>query len=472
MSRSAKLFLFAVGSLAALALLMAAVAAALLPVKAKPWVESLASQALDMEVHVGGRVALGFLPNPHITLADMHVRKRGGEIASVKEVDLGFELLPLLHREVWIKSIGLKQLRLAIERDREGKLNVVRTSRANGTFRAQIVESVSVSDATLLYADEQSGQEIEAADCTLHVSHLRLPSGGSSDVLKNLSFAAKLACKQIGTRSFVASDVRLSVDGKDGIFDFDPVTMRLFGGHGSGNLRAEVSGALPVYHVRYGLTQFRIEEFFKPLSPQTVGEGAMDFSASLSLRGKTLDALKRSIAGEASLHGDNLTLATGDLDKKFARYESSQSFNLVDVSAVFFAGPLALGVTKGFHFARIFEGSAGSTPIRTLVSHWQVEHGVAHATDVAMATPENRVALKGALDFVNGRFDEVTVALIDAKGCPRVQQRVRGPFSQPVVEKPSVLKALAGPTRKLLEQAKGLFGGECEVFYAGSVAPK
>jgi AsmA protein len=189
----------------------------------------------------------------------------------------------------------------------------------------------------------------------------------------------------------------------------------------------------------------------------------------LSLRGKTTDALKRSVEGEASLHGEDLRLAIGDLDKKFARYESSQSFNLVDVGAFFFIGPLGVGITKGYDFARIFEGSGGSTTISRLVSGWQIEHGVAHATDVAMATPKNRVALKGGLDFVIGRYDDVTVALIDTKGCARVQQKIHGPFRQPQVEKPNVLRSLAGPTAKLIRQAKELFGGSCEVFYAGSV---
>jgi AsmA protein len=69
------------------------------------------------------------------------------------------------------------------------------------------------------------------------------------------------------------------------------------------------------------------------------------------------------------------------------------------------------------------------------------------------------------------RFDEVTVALIDDKGCARVKQRIHGPFRQPEVEKPDVLSALTGPTRKLLERAKDLFGNECDVFYAGSVVP-
>jgi hypothetical protein len=196
----------------------------------------------------------------------------------------------------------------------------------------------------------------------------------------------------------------------------------------------------------------------------------MDFSATLSLRGKTTGALLPSVEGTASLRGDNLRLAIGDLDKKLSRYESSQTFNLVDVGAFFFAGPLGLAVAKGYNFARIFQGSEGTTTMRTLVSEWQVEHGVAQARDVAMATRENRIALKGGLDFVNGQYDEVTVAVIDGRGCVRVQQKVHGPFMNPVVEKPSVLGTLTGPTRTLLRQAKRLLGGKCAVFYAGSVA--
>jgi hypothetical protein len=63
------------------------------------------------------------------------------------------------------------------------------------------------------------------------------------------------------------------------------------------------------------------------------------------------------------------------------------------------------------------------------------------------------------------------VAVIDARGCAEVEQKIRGSFSKPEVEKPSILTSLAGPARKLLRQAKGLFGWHCDVFYAGSVAP-
>ena len=89
-----------------------------------------------------------------------------------------------------------------------------------------------------------------------------------------------------------------------------------------------------------------------------------------------------------------------------------------------------------------------------------------------MVTYENRIALQGKLDFVNERYDDVTVALIDAKGCVLVEQEMRGSFHNPEVEKPSMLQSLAGPALELLKQGKDfLTGAECDVFYTGSVAP-
>jgi len=198
----------------------------------------------------------------------------------------------------------------------------------------------------------------------------------------------------------------------------------------------------------------------------------MDFSANLSMQGKTVNEMIQTVEGQISLRGENLTLNGSDLDREFARFESSQTFSLVDAGAFFFVGPLGLAATKGYDFAGIFRGSEGSSEIRTLVSDWKVEHGVAQAQDVAMATNQNRIALIGKLDFVNEQFDDMTMALVDAQGCAMVLQKIRGSFRKPVVEKPGVLKSLAGPALKLLKKGRDIFpGGECEVFYAGSVAP-
>jgi len=441
----------------------------ILGVNAKRQVQTLVSDALEMEVNVGGRVDIGFFPSLHITMENVQIRNRGSEIASAAQASLGIELFPLLHAEVRMDSIGLKHVRISIQRQRDGKFNFETRTALKRTFPD--VARIFLSDATLLYTDQQSGKALEADFCDLNVHHLQLSKNKSATPLKILTFTGVLACEEIRTKDLVLSQVNFSIDGKEGVFDLNPVTMRVFGGQGSGDIRADFSGSVPEYHVRYSLSKFHLAEFFKTLSPRNVGDGPMDFSANMSMKGKTTDEIVRSAGGEASLHAHDLTLGIGDIDKELSSYESSQSFNLVDVGAFFFAGPLGVVITKGYNFASIFQSSRGSSQIRTLVSKWNIEHGVAQAKDVAMATKENRIALNGELDFVNGRFREVTVALIDAQGCPRVQQKIRGSFSKPEVERPSILTSLTGPTRKLLRHAESLFGGHCDVFYAGSVAP-
>ena len=473
MSKSLKNISFAIGTLIVLLVLIAIALRLFFDVNAyKPRFETTASDTLGMEVRIGGRLGIGFFPGLLVTLEDTHIRNRGVDIATAKKATLGIEFLPLLQNKVRIEKIALEHTRISIEQGMDGKFNFEKSEATSGTLPALNLAKVSISDGSLLYADKRSGEGFEAKDCSLEVNHLRLSERKRPGIMKSLSLVAELACGEIRTKDYAASDLKFSLAGKNGVFDLKPLTMSISGAQGSGNILADFTGAVPLYRTSYTLPQFRIEEFFKTLSPHKLAEGSMEFSMNLSMRGNTVNELKRSAAGRITLRGKNLTLNGRDLDREFARFESSQNFNLVDVGAYFLTGPLGLVVTKGYNFARIFQGTGGSSEIRTLVSDWKVDHGVAQAQDVAMATNENRVALQGALDLVNERFDDVTLALIDAKGCAKVRQKIRGSFQKPIVEKPSTLKSLAGPVLKLLKKVKNLLpGGECEVFYAGSVEP-
>lgn len=475
MSKSLKSILFAiVGLIGLLSLISVALFFFVGTSGYKSRLEKAASEALGMEVHVGGRLGIAFFSDLHVRLDDVHIRNREMEIASAKEANLEIALLPLLHKEVRIRRIGLQRPRISIKRDRDSVFNFEKRKETKRTFFTLDLDNLSLTDGAFFYKDEQSGEGFEMGNFNLDVRSLRITGGNSAEFLKNLSFTAEFACREIRTKGLVFSDVKFTGKGKNGIFALNPVTMRLFSGQGSGSIGADFSGPVPHYSVRSSLAKFRIEEYFKTLSSKKVAEGSMDFSASLSMRGNTAKEITQTTGGEISLRGENLTLYGTDLDREFARFESSQTFNLVDVGAFFFAGPIGLAVTKGYNFESIFQGSGDSSSIGKLFSDWKVERGIAQAKDVAMATKQNRIALKGRINFVNESFDDVTIALIDARGCARVQQKIRGPFRKPVVEKPNVLMSLAGPAFNLLKWARDLFTGEkCEAFYTGSVpAPK
>jgi uncharacterized protein involved in outer membrane biogenesis len=437
----------------------------------KPQLEAAASDTLGMDVRIG-RLSVGLFPALHLGMEDARILdERGEAVASAKRTSLGIDLLPLLRRELRLRRIQLTQPRLSIERDSTGRVNVERLKKGAELLRALDGASVTLSDGTLSYSDARSGEKVEATHCDLAVSRMRhLGSGKPTHPMKGLSLKAELTCGEIRGKRFSASALHVSIHGQDGVIDLNPATMRLFGARAAGTLRADFSDTLPRYQVHCSLPGFQIEEFLKILSPEKTVVGTMNFSASLSTQGKTRRELLRAAAGEISLRGSDLTILGNDLDRELSRFKSSQHFNLVDVGAVFFAGPMGLAVTKGYNFASLFKGSGGSCSIGTLVSDWRVEGGVARAKDVAMATPQHRIALQGGLDFVNEQFADVTVAVINGDGCAEARQVIRGPFGKPTVDKPHILKSLAGPVLKLMKQTKDLVT-PCEVFYSGSVAP-
>ena len=250
--------------------------------------------------------------------------------------------------------------------------------------------------------------------------------------------------------------------------------LTFFGGKCSGKIVAHISGRMHRYFLIFRLTNFRIEQYLKTFLPGQIAKGPMNFTANLYLQGDTADELKRSAKGYVSLSGDNLQLFGSDLDRQFERFESSQNFNLFDAGAYFFVGPLGLLATKGYNFANVLKSSGGTSNIGRLFSSWKIDGGTALAGDVAMATKKYRVVLNGKIDFTRERFDDITLAIVNSKGCAIVKQKITGTFKKPVAEKPVFLVALAGPALNLFKKGRDLFsGGDREVFYKGSVpAPK
>lgn len=424
------------------------------------------SQALDMELSLTGRPTLRLFPRPELTLDGVQLRRQGVQILSAKRVTARVVLLSLLGDEPRLRSVVLTEPVLQLERGRDGRFNVEPPQAAASATRAW--PEVSLSGARVVFVDRRDGHDFEADDCSGGVQRLQGPA-----LLRELSFTADLACGQFRSGGLTLLDLRFAVDAKGGVVDLKPLSAKLFATAGEGSIRADFSGAVPAYRLVYSLRQFPIEAFFRTMALPSLATGPMDFSAALATRGDTPKELKQALAGQVSLRGKGLTFVGTDLDASVERFESSQSFSLVDIGAVFFAGPAGLLVTKGFDFAKVSR-SGGRSEIRTLVSDWKLEQGTAKVVDVAMATRANRVVLHGGLDLVNERFEDVSIALVDAKGCVRLKQAIHGGFQQPVVEKPNAIAALAGPAVRLLQKGSELlFGSQCEVFYAGTVeAPR
>jgi hypothetical protein len=110
----------------------------------------------------------------------------GSEIASAAQASLRIELFPLLHKEIRMDSVGLKHVRISIERQRDGRFNFETRTEIKRTFPPTNVARVSLSDATLLYTDQQSGKGLEVDSCDVDVRHLQLSKTKSAAPLESI----------------------------------------------------------------------------------------------------------------------------------------------------------------------------------------------------------------------------------------------------------------------------------------------
>jgi hypothetical protein len=78
--------------------------------------------------------------------------------------------------------------------------------------------------------------------------------------------------------------------------------------------------------------------------------------------------------------------------------------------------------------------------------------------------------MTGGLNFITERFEDVTVAVLDKRGCAVYSEEVKGPFRDPQIAKQSIFASIAGSVMNPLKEGwEFLQGEQCPVFYAGSV---
>ena len=448
----------------------------LLDLKAfKPQIEAAASHDLGMDVRIRGRMGIALFPDFVISLKDISVRNGGADIVTIDKMRIAPKLISLMRREVQISRIWLVKPVFSIVRYKNGMFNFEKPS---STLFEKIlaVKKVTISQGNLVYTDEKSGGKIRVDGFDLTISNLSYSGMGSADPFRNISFTGDIRCKILKIDNFTLMNLVMRTAGEKGIFDVKPVRMGIFGGTGNGSIHVDLTGASPHYRVIYTLNRFRIEELIQAFSPGKIPiksmEGLTNFSADLTAKGKSADELKRSLNGDLSLNGENLMLYNLDIDALIPKYERSQNFNLVDVGAFFLVGPFGPVLTKSYNFASLYEElQGGKGIIRKLVSVWKVKNGIARATDVALASQKHRIAMKGELNFINDRFVDVIVAVLDKRGCAVYSQKVHGPFRKPRIEKVSILKSMSGSVLNALGDTwKFIQGVECTVFYSGSVA--
>jgi uncharacterized protein involved in outer membrane biogenesis len=473
MNAKKKKVLFVLGGVGAVLVLAVVIFALTFDINSyRPRIEAAASGATGLEVKVNGKMGLSFFPFG-ISAKDIHVSNKAGEILSLEDLKLGAELMPLLKSQLKVTSCELVKPAVTIVKDADGKYNFEGTeknSTRGGTGVAFSLNEFRLSKGVLVYLDKKTGEKTELKEINLAIRDLTLVDI-SRVIIRNISFTGNLDCQELRKGDLEIDNIKSPVKAEKGVIHLAPLTMDIVGAKGEGNVTADKSEADAVYKINLKVSKLDFAKLQESFGTKKLIGGKGDLVASLTMKEKGGRNLLSGMDGTFSLRGDNLVIYTMDLDKVLSSYETSQKFSLVDVGAFFIAGPLSTVALKGYRYGDVYYQTQGGPGVITqFISHWKIKNGVADATDCALATHHNRVALKGKLDLVNERYEDVIVALLDDKGCAKFTQGIKGPFGSPQIGAVSAFESLAGPISHLYRKAKRfLRGGKCEVFYNGSV---
>jgi uncharacterized protein involved in outer membrane biogenesis len=430
--------------------------------------ERRASAALGVDLMIEGPVGFGLWPTPRITAESVQLVHGDARVAEIELVRLQLAIAPLFMGRVQIRRLGLDGADIRIVRDASGRYNFG----VPGQERAQLdlPPSVSFADTAISYLDEASGASFRASNCEGRLPRLAVLASEGAWPLARLEADGEVRCGTLRRPDFDLLDLEIEGHAREGRLTLDPVELVVFGGQGRGRLEADFSVGIPTWSLDFTVEGFELEAALQALEPEARAEGQLTFSAELSATGEAWEAVVGSLEGSLSLHGKALTLHGTDLDDRLSDYDSTRRFGLLDVGAVLLAGPIGLVATKGRDFARLLSAADGQTEFREVRSTWTIREGVAEADDVAAATKKNRLAARGKVDFAASRFDDLTIMLLDKRGCAVMEQAVTGPFSDPVIEEPGVLETMLGPWIELLQRGLDQFTDEeCKVVYEGAI---
>lgn len=510
-------------------------------------IEAVAFEASSLDVRIRGEMALSFFPFG-VAVKDIQIASKGSEIVTIENLKMGAELLPLLRKQLKVTSCELVKPAITVVKGVDGKYNFespekesikgqpeasfnvndlkiskgtvvfldkmtgkktaikdfdlalndlsmagnfIKSASFTGSFNCKEVlqESLRIDNlratvkgvkgsfnfepltiGALVYFNRKFGTKTELKELNLAISNLTVVDS-TRDIIKNLSFTGNLDCKEARIKNIKCSNLKTIIQAEKGIFQLKPFTLDIFGSKGEGDASLDMSEVDALYKINLKASNLDFEKFEQAYGLKKVIGGKGDFAAALTIKAKGNRNLPGSTSGTFSLRGENLVVNTMDIDKILSSYESSQEFNLVDLGAFFIAGPLGNVALKGYHYGDFYNQSRGGKgSITQFISHWEMQDGVAEATDCAFATLHNRVAFKGRLDFVRERYDNVIVALLDDRGCAKFKQSIIGPFRKPQISALSAFKSLADPFSDLYRKAKRFVqAGKCDVIYNGSV---
>ncbi|NLC70457.1 MAG: AsmA family protein [Desulfuromonadaceae bacterium] len=229
-------------------------------------------------------------------------------------------------------------------------------------------------------------------------------------------------------------DLHVKVTARNGRYDLNPLTLKLYGGSAEGSAGFDVRGAVPKSSVKLRVREIQAEPLLVDVLDKDNLAGALQADADLTMRGDDAATIKQTLNGQGNLNFRNGAIKGIDL------------------------AAMVRNVKTAFGLMGATGGPRPSTDFSALKIPFSLTNGRFDTTDASLASPLLRVKAAGMADLVretiNFRVEPTVVATI--KGQDDTKERsgimvpvlVTGTFSKPIFR-----PDLEGQVKERLQEA-------------------
>jgi AsmA protein len=444
----------------------------------KPRIQKAIKESTGYETVIRGDITLSLSP-VGVGISDIEFSnpyyKPESPFAKLGSFDVALDISALLKKEVKVKHLSIDNLLLSLEKSKDGKLNYLLPSTVKEGAKVSTpknkpdneaalehhalfvnVNKVKFNHATITYRDLNEENPLALNNIDLEMNDIRFDP--SKHQWQGLSFLAQTHIDKISYGKYIFNNITMSMVMKDAIASSEDLAYTLFDTPVQGSGKFDFSGKQPKISIKHKIEGLKLNTVVKTMFNQDLLEGMADGDLKLSFFLGDAMSFKTTLNGYVHLFGKELTLKGYDVDKMAALVDKHSSKNL---------NTLLAGSIEGLN--------GGKTMIKEFNANLDIGYSEVQLSDVAFSTLKNRVALKGKVNIVDETFVDMKAALLNAKGCSVVEQKVSGTFERPKVKMDEAtvttltnvaLSFLTKPHKSANESQDE----NCTVFYEGVVA--
>ena len=458
-------------------------------------IQTAAKNALGYDLEIRGDIAISFSPIG-ISISDVGLSVPGKkEFVAFKNFGIALELMPLLSKEIKVKYIVVKNLNLNIIKFKDGKTNFAiskakkttaknttakntretkKDEKKNSELPLVNVTEVRIKNANVTYIDNISNSKASLKNIDVTIKNIVLDS--TKKGLESLAFSGKVKILKITYNKYKIHDTALDFNLKNAVANLNSMKYTIFNSLATAKAKIDMSGKIPKVSFEESIPNLKLSNLSKEMFEKELVGGIVNSRAKISFTGADELSAKKTVKGHVLLDGENITIKGYNVDKIVKSYNSLKGGDLNKIGKSFLSSAIN-NVSKGKNALSDFKG--GTTAIKRLYVKIDIANKMAKLSDVAIATLNNRVALRGAVNIIDNSLRNVKIAILDKKGCASYSQSITGSISNPKTDEPKKRKKITvEKVKKVVGMLSTLFGKKkskakkntaCKIFYNGVV---